>query len=382
MFIQRIKYFINLFFFPLGRRIVFESNPEMTGNVGAVYNELLRRGLNKKYKLVWRVEDKEKYRDYGIENVSFIDYEPKGIAQKIRWLLYRWTSKALIFENRFSEKKWRNQLTVNLMHGMPIKCNRDYVEHDTCDYIISSGSRLNGVLSREMDIPLKRFVTLGYPRTDVLGKKSGSFEKIGIEGYKRIIVWMPTYRKHVTNKMHSHEGAQFPSGVPLLEEEEQFEKLNECLRENNTLLIIKLHPVQDTSNLSETPKSNIMFLSDSKLGEKGTAVYELLAESSALLTDYSSVYYDYLLTDKPIGLVIDDIEEYANNRGLAFEYKDYVKGDYIYTLDELMSFVSIVAEDRDPAEKERQWAKAQWCDFTDFNSTRRVADFVLEKLES
>lgn len=382
MFIQRIKYFINLFFFPLRRRIVFESNPEMTGNVGAVYNELLRRGLNKKYKLVWRVEDKEKYRDYGIENVSFIDYKPKGTVQKIRWFFCRWNSKALIFENKMSEKKWRNQLAINLMHGMPIKCNCDYVEHDTCDYIVSSGSRLNGVLSREMDIPLKRFVTLGYPRTDVLGEKTGSLKKLGIEDFKKVIVWMPTYRKHATWETHFHEGGQFPSGVPLLEEEEQFEKLNERLRGNNTLLIIKLHPVQDTSNLSENPKSNIMFLSDRKLSEKGTAVYELLAESSALLTDYSSVYYDYLLTDKPIGLVIDDIEEYANNRGLAFEYKDYIKGDYIYTLDELMSFISIVAEDRDPAEKERQWAKAQWCDFTDFNSTRRVADFVLEKLES
>lgn len=380
MFIQYIKYFINLLFFPLAGRIVFESNPEMTGNVGAVFSELIRRGLNKKYKLVWRVEDKEKYRDYKVENVSFIDYEPKTLSEKIKWFWYRWTSKALIFENKMSEKKWRNQLAINLMHGMPIKANADYVAHDTCDYIVSSGSRLNGVLSREMDIPLKRFVTLGYPRTDVLGEKTGSLEKLGIESFKKLIVWMPTYRKHATWSSHFHEGAQFPSGVPLLTEDEQFLKLNEHLKNNETLLVIKLHPVQDTSELSEHPESNIVFLSDKTMKEKGTAVYELLAESDALLTDYSSVYYDYLLTDKPIGLVIDDIGEYTANRGLAFEYKDYVKGDYIYTLDELMSFVSAVAGEHDPAEAERLWAKAQWCDFTDFSSTERVADFILEKL--
>ena len=279
-----------------------------------------------------------------------------------------------------SEKKWRNQLAINLMHGMPIKANADYVAHDTCDYIVSSGEKLNGVLSREMDIPMKRFVTLGYPRTDVLGEKTGSLEKLGIDGFKKVIVWMPTYRKHATWESHVHEGAQYPSGVPLLTDSEKFKLLNEHLKKNDCLLVIKLHPVQDTSNLSETLESNILFLSDKTMKEKGTAVYELLAESDALLTDYSSVYYDYLLTDKPVGLVIDDIEEYANNRGLAFEYKDYVKGDYIYTLEELMDFASCVAADRDPAEEERLWAKEQWCDFTDFRSTERVADFILEKL--
>lgn len=366
--------------FPLCRRIVFESNPEMSGNVGAVYNELLKRGINKKYKLVWRVENKEKYKDFNASNVSFIDYEPKSIGEKIRWIFYRWTSKALIFENRFSEKKWKNQLAINLMHGMPIKANRDYVEHDTCDYIVSSGEGLNGILAREMDIPLKRFVTLGYPRTDVLGEKWGSLKKLGIDGFKKVIVWMPTFRKHATWETHQHEGTQYPSGVPLLTESESFVKLNEHLRENGCLLVIKLHPAQDTSDLSEKPESNIMFLSDKTMQEKGTAVYELLAESDALLTDYSSVYYDYLLTDKPIGLVIDDIEEYAANRGLAFEYKDYIKGDYICTLEALMDFTDCVRDNRDPAEAERLWAKGKWCDYTDFKSTQRVADFILEKL--
>lgn len=380
MLLDRIKHFINRFRFPLCRRIVFESNPEMSSNVGTVYNELLKRGLNKKYKFVWRVEDREKYRNFNASNVSFVDYEPKSIGEKIRWFFYRWTSKVLIFENRFCEKKWKNQLAINLMHGMPIKANRDYVEHDYCDYIVSSGEKLNGILAREMDIPLKRFVTLGYPRTDVLGEKTGSLNKLGIEGFKKIIVWMPTYRKHATWNTHFHDGGQFPSGVPLLTESESFVKLNERLRENGCLLVIKLHPAQDTSTLNEHPESNIMFLSDKTMQEKGTAVYELLAESDALLTDYSSVYYDYLLTDKPIGLVIDDIEEYAANRGLALEYKDYIKGDYIYTLEELMDFSDCVRDNRDPAESERLWAKGNWCDYTDFKSTQRVVDFILEKI--
>ena len=382
MLSQKIKNLLKKLLFPLAKRIIFESNPEMTGNVGAVYEELIKRGLNRKYKLVWRVEDKEKYKDYGIPNVSFIDYAPKGFREKLKDLWYHWTSKAVIFENRFEEKKWKNQLTVNLMHGMPIKCNGDYVEHDTLDYIVSSGSGLNEVLSREMDIPIERFVTLGYPRTDVLNEKNGSLEKLGISGYKGVIVWMPTYRKHKNAESHSNEGRQYPGGVPLLESEAQFKSLNECLCENGYLLIIKLHPAQDIEGLVKHAESNILLLLNRDLDEKETSVYELLAESDALLTDYSSIYYDYLLTDKPIGLVIDDIEEYRQNRGLAFEYKDYIKGDYIYNLDELKTFVENVAVQKDPAEAERRWAKEKWCDFTDFKATERVADFILDKLNA
>lgn len=385
MLLQKIKSFIKKLnkklAFPLAKRIVFESNPEMTGNVGTVYDELIKRGLNKKFKLVWRVEDKRKYVDYGIENVSFIDYAPKSFLGRMQYILYRWTSKALIFENRFEEKRWKNQLAINLMHGMPIKSNCDYVEHDTCDYIVSSGSGLNEILSREMDIPIERFVTLGYPRTDVLGEKTDSLKKLGIEGYKGTIVWMPTFRKHKENKAHEHEGRQYPNGVPLLTEDVQYKKLNECLKQSGYLLVIKLHPIQETSCITEHSESNIMFLSNKTMAEKNVSVYELLAESAALLTDYSSVYYDYLLTDKPIGLVIDDIDEYAGNRGLCLTYKDYIKGDYIYTLEELEKFIRDVAASTDPAESERLWAKKQWCDFTDFKSTERVADFVLEKLK-
>ena len=79
--------------------------------------------------------------------------------------------------------------------------------------------------------------------------------------------------------------------------------------------------------------------------------------------------------------MIDDIDEYAGNRGLCLTYKDYIKGDYIYTLEELEKFIRDVAASTDPAESERLWAKEQWCDFTDFKSTERVTDFVLEKLK-
>lgn len=114
--------------------------------------------------------------------------------------------------------------------------------------------------------------------------------------------------------------------------------------------------------------------------ECGTTVYELLAEADGLLTDYSSVYYDYLLTKKPIGLVIDDIADYESSRGLALDdYKEYIRGCYIYTLDDLCSFLERFARDIDLEYDDRMYAYENYCDFHDFKSTEWVVDFIMKK---
>lgn len=80
-------------------------------------------------------------------------------------------------------------------------------------------------------------------------------------------------------------------GVTLPDSVEKFEQLNMRLEENNFLLLVNLHPAEDTTNMA--------------------------------FTDYSSVYYDYLFTGRPIGLVIDDLAEYSKRDGFFYgEYKD------------------------------------------------------------
>ena len=127
--------------------------------------------------------------------------------------------------------------------------------------------------------------------------------------------------------------------------------------------------------------SNICFLSNGDLDDKDVTVYGLLAESDALITDYSSVYYDYLLKDKPIGLVIDDLEDYGRRNGFVYgEYKDFVKGSYIENLEDFFEFTYNIGHDLDPDREERQWAIERYCEYKDFRSTNRVVDFIMEKL--
>lgn len=373
---QKLYYFI-CSFLPTKKRIVFESNPEFSCNTLPVYQEMMRRGIDKEYEIYWLVENKKKYVN-DKSGIKFLNYQEKGIGiLKKEYIIA--TSKALIFTNRFLRKTKKERLVVNLLHGSPLKRTDGYVEHDTCDYVITQSSFFNKVVSDSLQVPIEKMVSLGFPRTDILGDNTGLLNALGISKNQKVIVWMPTFRKN------KNTGVKFGSlnrlGVPLLDSVEKFEQLNMKLEENNVLLVIKLHPAEDTTNMALSDYSNIWFLSDRDLEKEGATVYGLLAESDALLTDYSSVYYDYLLTGKPIGLVIDDLAEYSKRNGFFYgEYKDFVKGDYIECLDDFFIFIYNIAHDIDPDKEERQWAIDRYCQYKDFKSTNRVVDFIMEKL--
>ena len=65
--------------FPMNDEIILESHPDMTCNSYALYQYMLKRGLNQKYKLTWLVRDMEKYSDYHVDNVEFLALEPTTI---------------------------------------------------------------------------------------------------------------------------------------------------------------------------------------------------------------------------------------------------------------------------------------------------------------
>lgn len=373
---QKLYYFI-CFFLPIKKRIVFESNPEFSCNTLPVYKEMMRRGIDKEYEIYWLVEDKKKYKD-DKSGIKYLNYCEKGIGRlKIMYILA--TSKALIFTNRFLTKYKKKQLVINLLHGSPLKRTDGYVEYDTCDYVVTQSTFFNKIVSDSLQVPIEKMVALGFPRTDILVGNTGVLNALGINRNQKVMVWMPTFRKN------KNTGVEFGSlntlGVPLLNSSERFEQLNKILKESNVLLIIKLHPVEDTTNILLSEYSNIWFLNDADLKKKGATVYGLLAESDALLTDYSSVYYDYLLTDKPIGLVVDDLDEYGKRNGFFYgEYKDFVKGYYIECLEDFFVFVDNIGHDIDLNKEERRWAKERYCEYKDFKSTNRVVDFIMEEL--
>ena len=112
-----------------------------------------------------------------------------------------------------------------------------------------------------------------------------------------------------------------------------FETLNNLLQERNELMLLKLHPVTRIS--LDKQYSNI------KIVNKYVDLNSLMSYTDCLITDYSSVYYDYItIPNKRLILYIPDYVNYTtNDRDLAFDYMESTEGEFAYEFKELLALV-------------------------------------------
>lgn len=107
-------------------------------------------------------------------------------------------------------------------------------------------------------------------------------------------------------------------------------------------------------------------------------LYSLLNETDALISDYSSVTFDYLNTGKPIGYIIDDMNEYK--LGFAFDnITDYMPGELIRSYKELEGFISSLNENTDKYSNDRKKVLDAVNDFQNGNNAKHIAEMFIEK---
>ena len=137
------------------------------------------------------------------------------------------------------------------------------------------------------------------------------------------------------------------TGIPSMNTVEELKKVDAWLRQNRCVILFKPHPAQPIDRAVASELTNFVMIDNAWLRDKGVRLYELLGKTDALITDYSSVYYDYLLTDKPIGLTVDDIDDYIRIRGFVYDDPfSVLKGARITDNDGLIAFLSDVLAER------------------------------------
>ena len=127
--------------------------------------------------------------------------------------------------------------------------------------------------------------------------------------------------------------------------------------------------------------SNLRFIDEAFLQKNGTSNYAFMGKADALLTDYSSVFYDFLLLNRPIGLCWDDFEEYSKREGFAIDVDTvFAGGEKLFTPDDLCAFLQGVAEETDPLKDVRTELRNRIHDHQDDKSTVRVTDYIIQKM--
>ena len=381
---KKLKNIIYNFPIHLKKYIILESNPDLSDNTYALYKILLENKINEKYKIYWFVNDKNLYKDINLKNVHFISYYgAPTFFEKIKILYINIKAKYIIDCNKLVYKKNKNQKRLYLTHGMPYKAVPEYFNLiGNADYILSLSPFFNDTLAKLTYCNTNQIISLGFPRNDDLFSKEKNIKNLfRNKSFEKVILWLPTYRQRTNKDSNLSMKDSFKLGLPIIYDIETLKSLNELLKEFNILLVLKPHPAQDLSLIKAEQLSNFVILTNNDLDKENINLYEFLGQTDGLITDYSSVYYDYLLTDKPIAITTDDLEEYS--KVFEFVYDnifDVIKGEYINNFNQFKTFLQNISTGNDIAKNDREKIKKTLHKYNDGNSSKRIYEFLVNEM--
>jgi len=363
--------------FPKKKRVLF-YNDSIRDN-----NKYLMEYLAANYKLeIWC------YYFHGNEDNKI----EKGRIQyitKLYELIYLFlTSKVIItsFDHRYIIKPTNNQIIIQLWHGYALKnigndfCKQKWDKRGTYYTDILCYSDLwKESISKAFGANINQLKIWDNPRNDLLYKsltKKQIESIIGIS-FDKLILWMPTYRK--SHKLHDSEDSS--NDIPIINSK-NIDTINESLIEKNMILVIKPHPLQNSLKEIVKNKTNIVLINNEIIEKAGYELYQFVAASDVLITDYSSIYFDYLIVDKPIGFAYDDMEEYKQKRGFAFDdVRNLMPGVHIHDVNDFLKFLDNPNCNDVYYSKERKRIRKLVSRWNDNKNSKRIADYIALKCE-
>ena len=316
------------------KRIVLYSNWGFRDNLRTLYQYLVDNGYQEEYEIICASND-----FYHLEKKNDVKY-----VSIYRGVYYFLTSKYFFYSfGKYPIKPASNQMVVNLWHGMPLKkignleVGMEEIDYNFFTKLVSSSALFTPIMKAAFKAEDNQILLVGNIRNDELFKK----EK------EKNIIWMPTYRN--SNNYHdSQEALIFSLG------EEDFLKIQQILSKHDYQLYIKLHPLEESRLHVQMNHSNIHLLTEEIISEQYDTLYTFLGTTSALITDYSSVFLDYYLLNRPVAFTINDYEEYKDKRGFVFEdVKSLMVGSVIRDSHDLLEFLESVMKSEDSYIEER-----------------------------
>ncbi|HFR4188069.1 CDP-glycerol glycerophosphotransferase family protein [Bacillus cereus] len=291
-------------------------------------------------------------------------------------------------EYRFNKKSFNpNQIVIDLWHGFPLKKmfyeDHSYHNKNTLEpywsqfnYMTSYSSLYNQLIHKCMRVNPNSFIITGSPRNDLLFNKNSREILCDILEKKdrgqKFILYMPTFRSTDQNET-THTYSQLFDFKDF-----SFGNLTTFLKENNYELIVKPHPIFGRE-YKEILKNNshISLFPSERLETKMIDLYEILGAIDILITDYSSIYFDYLLLDKPIIFTPTDLADYSIDRGfLLSPYEEWTPGPKVSSQQELLDEIINYSQDNEYFRDMRKVIKNKVHFYKDNNSAERVWNFI------
>ena len=348
----------------------------------AIFRKLMETREFDNYIHVWQINDpteqkqlKKEYCDW--TNVKFVQKNSSGYFNALT------SAKYIIVNNTipFYFTKKPEQVYVNTWHGIPLKT----LGYDVPDGKFTTRNMTRNFLLTDYLISPCRFMTKiylesyklggvyegkllenGYPRNDLIfaTKRDDIIEKlinrgIDIDDRKKIILYAPTWK-----------GASFDKAEMDIARYDEFcGYLYEHIDTDQYQILIKPHPMV-YRQLSDADKRSGRYVPQS------IDTDELLSVTDVLVSDYSSIFFDFLLTDRPIIFYIPDIESYREYRGVYFGLHE-LPGPYSGDMGDIAEWINragtLRSEYGSAYDKMKTWS----CEFDDGKVTEKVMDVIL-----
>ncbi|WP_071460846.1 CDP-glycerol glycerophosphotransferase family protein [Bacillus massilinigeriensis] len=355
--------------------IIFESylGKQYSCNPRAIYECVKEQYPD--YKLYWSIDPhyQSAFAGKGLETVNRFS---------IKWLILMARAKYWVSNSRLPLwiPKPKHTIYLQTWHGTPLKrlaadmeevympgtttesYKKNFLEESSrWDYLISPNHYSSHIFRRAFHFD-KKMLETGYPRNDILLKDhSDSYinkikKDIGIPSGKKVILYAPTWRD---NEFYSVGKYKFDLNLDL-------EAFQQKLGSDYILLLRMHYLIAGNLDLSSLEG----FAYDVSSYED---IRELYLVTDLLVTDYSSVFFDFANRKKPMFFYAYDIDTYRDKlRGFYFNFEKEAPGPIVKTTDELIAEIKKSESEGYPLSPEFTAFHQKFCHLEDGEAAMRV----------
>ena len=289
-----------------------------------IYEYMLSQKKYEKYKFYWSLDNPN---EYSIPHAIIVKNNSIKfflIALKAKyWITNSGIERGLKFKNK-------NTFYINTWHGTPVKFigsdeNNLRIKFKTSkpDVVYAQGEYDASIYSRIFDIPSEKVKIVGFPRNDELfdiqeDEIKKIKENLNIPSDKKVILYAPTFREYNSDS----QGCIFAPPINI-------SKWKKSLSKNYVVLFRAHYEVNKVLGI----KSDDFIYNVSNYNE----INDLLKISDILISDYSSLFFDYSILKRPMYCYAYDYDEYSEKRGLYIDLNKELPNGICKTEEELLS---------------------------------------------
>ena len=364
--------------FPLYDKTTFVTS--FGDNCQYIADEMDKQDISVKKVFLMKSSSSIQVKDDG--ETIVLPFESKNIIAMIRSIYHLATSKWIIIDNYFgflSAISFKKQVTcVQVWHAAgavkqfgakdPSIKNRSagarkrfFEVYDKFDYVTAGSERMAEIYQESFQLPASHILRTGIPRTDFFFNdeskrtaRNALLAKYPELEHKKIMLYAPTFRNDGLNN------GEIALDLELLYKE---------LKGENYALLLKLHPAVKAEHDLQDKFPGFIYPVNSEFH-----VNQLLISTDLLITDYSSIPFEFSFLGRPMIFFAYDLEKYVQERGFWEDYSSSMPGPVVSTTEELLREIRTA----DHSLMKIASFNQKWNEYSTGNSSRDLVDFLFK----